>query len=147
MGRGYSSQRCMAISIVEVTILAFKDVWEPKANASVSINEENWKLKYGFLDVAANVDFVSWCPSPLGYNGAFSCSGAEVQRQLSWGPCWGLLHMIYIPYTPRVCYVRTKILHSEQKCEERKGVSGCKHVGDEPIHENVIGLHITSDQI
>ena len=80
MGRYSSPQWCLAISVAEISITAFEDVWEPKANATVSVDEENRKLKYGFLDMAANVDFVSWSPSPLGYNCAFSCPGAEVQR-------------------------------------------------------------------
>jgi len=78
MGRCSSPQLCLNISVVEITIAAFKNVWEPKANATVSIDEENWELKRGVLDVAANVDFVGWGPSPLGNNGAFSCPGAEV---------------------------------------------------------------------
>jgi hypothetical protein len=80
MGSCSSPQECIAISVVEITIAAFKDVWEAKANGTVSIDEENWKLKRGFQDVAANVGFVGWGPSPLGYNGAFSWPGVEVQR-------------------------------------------------------------------
>ena len=57
---------------------AFENVWERKANATVSVDEENGRAKHGFLDVAASVDFVGWGPSPLGYNGAFNCPGAEV---------------------------------------------------------------------
>jgi len=42
------------------------------------VDEENGKLKRGFLDVAANVDFVSWGPSPLRYNGALRQRDVEV---------------------------------------------------------------------
>jgi len=73
-----SPQWCLAISVVEITIAALEDVWEPIANVS-SVDEENWELKRGILDVAAIVDIVGWKPSHLGYNSAFSCP-AEVQR-------------------------------------------------------------------
>jgi len=45
------------------------------------VNEENGKLKLGFGNVAANVDFVSWGPSPLRYNGALRHLDVEVQWQ------------------------------------------------------------------
>ena len=66
-----SPQWCLAISVVEITITVLKDIREPKANATVSADEENGKLKRGFLDVTVNVDFVGRGRSPLGYNGAF----------------------------------------------------------------------------
>jgi hypothetical protein len=81
MGRCWC-QWCLAISVAEICIAAFEDVWEPKANATVSVDEENRELKRGFLDMAANVDFVGWGPSHLGYDRAFSGPDAEVQWYL-----------------------------------------------------------------
>jgi hypothetical protein len=80
VGRCSPPQWYLAIPVVEITIAAFKDVWEPKPNATVSIDEENWKLKHGFLDVAANVDSAGWGPSHLGYNGALSYTRVDVQQ-------------------------------------------------------------------
>lgn len=62
-------------------IVALKDVWQRKSNATVSVDEEYWKLKRGFFNVTANVDFNCWRPSSLGYHGPLSHPNAEVKRQ------------------------------------------------------------------
>jgi hypothetical protein len=80
MSRCSPPQWCLSISIAEICIAAFEDVWEPKSNATISVDEENWKLKRGSLDVVANAASVVWDPSPLGHNRAFSRPGIEVQR-------------------------------------------------------------------
>jgi hypothetical protein len=65
-----SPEWCLAIAVAKIAIMALKDVWQPEANATIEVNEENGKLKRGFGNVTANVDIVSWGPSPLRYNNA-----------------------------------------------------------------------------
>ena len=75
-----SPEWCLAIAVVKITIAALKDVWQPEANPTISVDEENGELERDGLHVAAYIDIVSWGPPPLGYNSALCQFDAEVKR-------------------------------------------------------------------
>ena len=84
-----SPEWCLPNAVAKVVIMALKDVWQPEANFTIEVNEENGKLKRGFGNLAADVDFASWGPSLLRYNGALRHLDVEVQWQeqiLAWNP-------------------------------------------------------------
>jgi hypothetical protein len=78
--RGRDSPKgCRTIPVVEITITGLKDVWEPKANPTILVDEKNGELKCSLLDVSANVVLLGWDPSALGYDCTLSFLDAEVQ--------------------------------------------------------------------
>jgi hypothetical protein len=52
------------------------------------LHRRSWrrKLKRGFLDASANVDFVGWNPSPFGYNHVLTLKSSSSGELLVWIP-------------------------------------------------------------
>jgi len=85
-----------SIPKVEIVVAALKDVWQPKPDPTIPVDEIDGELKRGACDVTADIDFIRWGPPPLRYNTTLSCADVVVQWQhqvLGWNPWWWWLEI------------------------------------------------------